>query len=57
MIMGKVVGNIVSTRKNENIVGSKILEIRIIENGRETPAFSSAVSTWFIIIPFFFNLS
>ena len=36
MLLGKVIGNVVSTRKNENIVGSKILEIRPIENGQET---------------------
>ncbi|MDD6176269.1 MAG: EutN/CcmL family microcompartment protein [Firmicutes bacterium] len=45
MIMGKVVGNIVSTRKNENIVGSKILEIRIIENGRETDRYIVAIDS------------
>ena len=36
MLMGRVVGNIVSTRKNEGIVGSKILEIRLIKNREET---------------------
>ena len=36
MLMGKVVGNIVSTRKNDNIVGSKIFEVRLIENGLDT---------------------
>ena len=36
MLKGKVIGNIVSTRKNENIVGSKILEIRLVENNQET---------------------
>ncbi|EEG32271.1 ethanolamine utilization protein EutN/carboxysome structural protein Ccml [[Clostridium] methylpentosum DSM 5476] len=36
MYMGKVVGNIVSTRKHESLVGSKILEIKIINNGVET---------------------
>ena len=45
MMMGKVVGNIVSTRKNENIVGSKILEIRIIENGRETDRYIVAIDS------------
>ena len=33
MVMGKVIGHVVSTRKNEAIVGSKILEIQLIENG------------------------
>ena len=32
MLMGKVVGHIVSTRKNEKLVGSKIMEIQLIEN-------------------------
>ncbi len=43
MLMGKVIGNIVSTRKHEGIVGSKILEIRIIENGKDTDKFIIAV--------------
>ena len=43
MLMGKVIGNIVSTRKHEGIVGSKILEIRIIENGAETDKYIIAV--------------
>ena len=45
MIMGKVVGNIVSTRKNENIVGSKIFEIQVIENGRETNRYIVAIDS------------
>mgnify|MGYP004621985447 CR=1 FL=1 len=43
MLMGQVVGNIVSTRKHSGIVGSKILEIRIIENGKDTDRFIIAV--------------
>lgn len=43
MLMGKVIGNIVSTRKFESIVGSKILEIKIIENGKETDKYIIAV--------------
>lgn len=43
MLMGQVVGNIVSTRKFESIVGSKILEIKIIENGKETDKYIIAV--------------
>ena len=43
MLMGQVVGNIVSTRKHEGIVGSKILEIKIIENGKDTDKFIVAV--------------
>ncbi len=43
MLMGKVVGNIVSTRKHEGIVGSKILEIQLIENGAAANKFIIAV--------------
>lgn len=43
MLMGQVVGNIVSTRKHQGIVGSKILEIRLIENGESTDKYIIAV--------------
>ena len=45
MLLGKVIGNVVSTRKNENIVGSKILEIRLIENGKETDKYLIAIDS------------
>lgn len=45
MLMGRVVGNIVSTRKNERLVGSKILEVRLIENGCETDKYIVAIDT------------
>lgn len=45
MLMGKVVGNIVSTRKNERLVGSKILEVRLIENGCETDKYIIAIDS------------
>ena len=45
MLMGKVVGNIVSTRKNERLVGSKILEVRLIENGRDTDKYIVAIDS------------
>ena len=32
MILGKVVGSIVSTRKNEKLVGQKLLIVRPLEN-------------------------
>ena len=32
MLMGKIVGHIVSTRKNEKLVGSKIMEVQLMEN-------------------------
>ena len=45
MLMGKVVGHIVSTRKNEKLVGSKILEVRLIENEKETDKFLIALDS------------
>ena len=45
MLMGKVVGNIVSTRKNEDIVGSKILEIRLIKNQKDTDDYIIAIDS------------
>lgn len=45
MLLGKVIGNVVSTRKNENIVGSKILEIKLIENGCETDKYLVAIDS------------
>ena len=45
MLMGKIVGNIVSTRKNEAIVGSKIFEVRLIENGAPTDSYIVAIDS------------
>lgn len=45
MLMGKVVGNIVSTRKNEKMIGSKILEVQLIENKQETQKFIVAIDS------------
>ena len=45
MRMGRVVGNIVSTRKNSNIVGSSILEVRLVENGKETDKYMIAIDS------------
>lgn len=45
MLMGKVVGHIVSTRKNDKLVGSKILEVRLIENAEETDKFLIALDS------------
>jgi ethanolamine utilization protein EutN len=45
MLMGKVVGHIVSTRKNEKLVGSKILEVRLIENEQDTDKFLVALDS------------
>ena len=45
MLMGKVVGNVVSTRKNEKIIGSTILEIRLMENRQETDKYIIAIDS------------
>lgn len=45
MLMGRVVGHIVSTRKNEKLVGSKILEVRLIENATETDKYLVAIDS------------
>lgn len=45
MLKGIVVSNIVSTRKQSSLVGSKFLEIRLIENGRDTDKFVIAVDS------------
>lgn len=45
MVLGKVIGHVVSTRKNEAIIGSKILEIQVVENGGLTERFLVAIDT------------
>lgn len=45
MLMGRIVGHIVSTRKNEKLVGSKIMEVRLIENGQETEKYTVALDS------------
>lgn len=35
MIIGKVIGSVVSTRKNENLVGSKFMIVEPIEGNKE----------------------
>ncbi len=36
MLVGMVVGTIVSTRKNDQLVGSKFLEVQVYEAGKPT---------------------
>ena len=45
MLMGRVVGNLVSTRKQDALVGSKFLEVRLIENQQDTDKFLIAVDS------------
>ena len=45
MLKGIIRGNIVSTRKQESLVGSKFMEIELIENGSLTGKFIIAIDT------------
>lgn len=45
MMMGRVVGNVVSTRKQDSLIGSKILEVQLIENQHDTDKFLIAIDT------------
>ena len=45
MLKGVVISNIVSTRKQDSLVGSKFLEVRLIENNQMTDKFIIAVDS------------
>ncbi len=45
MMIGKIVGTIVSTRKQESLVGSKFMEVNVIENGKTTDKYLIAVDS------------
>ena len=45
MIQGIVVSHIVSTKKQESLVGSKFMEVRILENNQPTDKFLVAVDS------------
>ena len=45
MLKGIVISNIVSTRKQTSLVGSKFLEVRLIENGKDTEKYVIAVDS------------
>ena len=45
MLKGIVIDNIVSTRKQDSLVGSKFLEVRVIENGAPTEKYLIAVDS------------
>ncbi len=45
MLKGIIRGNIVSTRKQESLVGSKFMEVQIIENGELTDRFIVAIDS------------
>ena len=45
MFKGIIRGNIVSTRKQESLVGSKFMEVEIIKNGNLTGEFLIAIDS------------
>ena len=45
MLRGIIKGNIVSTRKQESLVGSKFMEVEIMENGNLTGKYIIAVDS------------
>ena len=45
MIKGIVTSHIVSTKKQETLVGSKFMEVRIVENGEPTDKYLVAVDS------------
>ncbi len=45
MLKGIVVGHIVSTKKQQSLVGNKFMEVRLLENDRETEKFIIAVDS------------
>lgn len=45
MLKGTIVGNIVSTRKQPSLVGSKFMEVRLIKNGHPTDEYIVAVDS------------
>lgn len=45
MKKGIIVGNVVSTRKQESLVGSKFMEVQLIENGLRTDRYIIAVDS------------
>ena len=45
MQKGIIVGNIVSTRKQTSLVGSKFMEVRLIKNGKSTDEYIVAVDS------------
>lgn len=45
MLKGIIRGNIVSTRKQESLVGSKFMEVELIENGELTKKFIVAIDS------------
>ena len=45
MVKGIIRGNIVSTRKQDSLVGSKFMEVQLIENGKLTEKYIVAIDS------------
>lgn len=45
MLKAVIVGNVVSTRKQESLVGSKFMEVQVIENDVKTDKYLIAVDS------------
>ena len=45
MFKGIIRGNIVSTRKQDALVGSKFMEVQLIKNGKQTDEFIIAIDS------------
>ena len=45
VLIGKVTGTIVSTRKCESLIGSKFLEVQLIHNGVESDSYIIAIDS------------
>lgn len=45
MLKGIIRGNIVSTRKQESLVGSKFMEVQILKNGQLTEEYIVAIDS------------
>lgn len=45
MLKGIIIGNIVSTRKQDSLVGSKFMEVRLVKNGELTDEYIIAIDS------------
>jgi ethanolamine utilization protein EutN len=45
MVKGIIRGNIVSTRKQDSLVGSKFMEVQLVENGKCTDKYIVAIDS------------
>ena len=45
MVKGIIRGNIVSTRKQDSLIGSKFMEVQLIENGKLTEKYIVAIDS------------